>query len=290
MNSLQHLAVLAYLGNGYNYALGGNNNAISLVLGIICVAILLIIFVLILGTTLGTVAFCIWKIHKATATLRTLKQDQGNIIKDLKTCKNNPADFAATATALAASKDTSKAYKAFRASSISFLIVAIIASLVLFALIAGIVLAVFFTGPGAAPILTAAMIGCCAAAGGGAILTLIGALIASFYSAKKCKQTAHHMTQALLQTAVSAIISDIGIPEDSCRSHRDMGNAIRIMVNQSLINYNNLFREADLHFIRNALLPQPVFPFVLLTPPLPPYSDDPPPKYEDLYPDGPPLS
>ncbi|WP_201457160.1 inclusion membrane protein GarD [Chlamydia sp. 17-3921] len=243
----------------------GSTIIISILLGIIGV-----ILSAILGTSIGIVASAAVKIKKAGECIRHQKTRSREIQRKLRNSTTTPLARATAVTALQASSLTISAYKNFRASSIHFLIIGIIATIALITLIAGIVMAIFFCGPAATTIISSAMIGCCAAGASVLGMTTIGFIIATFHSYRKRAQIALTVQRALLHTAISERLLQHPDRYYQCELSK-------IILERCLNSCCQLFSTED----RAALgLSRNLYnraPFIWGTPPVPP-----PPTYEEV--------
>lgn len=198
------------------------------------------ILTVILGLTAGIVVITSMKIHKASRYILRQKASVIKLQQKLGSSSESSAlSRAAALTALQGSQYTINAYKVFKASSIYLLVVGIIATLALLALVAGIVLAAFFTGPGAATIISAAVIGCCASGAIAFSLAIVGFILATLDNCRKQAKTSYILQKALLHTAMSERL--LQHPE----RFRDCSIS-KAVLDRCLNNHRYLFSSEDL--------------------------------------------
>ncbi|SPN73389.1 hypothetical protein C10C_0211 [Chlamydia serpentis] len=222
--------------------------------------LLFFLLLLILGPIVGTVAYCAYKIHKAVGMICSLNRVKSKVLDRL---PDNVLHRAAAIAAIRSSEETKKACKVYANSMVVFLAISLIASLALIALTAGIVLALFFIAPGAAPVITAAMIGCCAGGGTGLLLSLLGLWVAVVCKTNKQSKCAGHLTQAIIRSVLSeSILCDPSL-------YHTNEIAKEILLKDCLDSYGQFFSEEEVKQLRGSAS----------------FSRPPPPSYDDIYPE-----
>ncbi|EPP35318.1 hypothetical protein CP10139811_0162 [Chlamydia ibidis] len=157
---------------------------------------------LILGTTVGYSIFSACKIHKASrkiASLNSLISDiSGKIMQTEGKDRESLATKLYLTFAMDAARNTISAYQKYRASYIYMFAVNILATLALFTLVAGIVLAVV-----ASPLLTIPMI-CCLGIGSGVLcVSIVGIMLSSVREAQQKRLCAFDVQRSTLSLMLS---------------------------------------------------------------------------------------
>ncbi|WP_375793433.1 hypothetical protein O1W69_04875 [Chlamydia sp. 12-01] len=181
---------------------GGDSVVAAFVFGIIATLILGIF-----GSSLGSAILSSIKIYNTSQEISKIRRTNINLVSDLAGFRTTNAtetrSKAAALVSLEANKETIYAYKNYRATKIGYLVCAIICSIALLALAAGAILGIFFSGPLAGAVITAAIIGCCAGGGSLLLIGFISFMIASVYTAKKQSAAVKHLHNATLYTMVA---------------------------------------------------------------------------------------
>ncbi|WP_100934793.1 inclusion membrane protein GarD [Candidatus Chlamydia corallus] len=234
-NLFDSFALLILCFSRYNRGQTQGSEGTALV--ILGATLLFFVIALILGPTLGAVVYCAYKIHEVVSMMRSLDRTKEEVLRNP---PQNVFHRAAGIAAVRSSEETKKALGLYKTSMIVFLVVSLIASLGLIALTAGIVLALFFVVPGAAPVITAAMIGCCAAGGSALLVSLLGLWIAMVCKARKQEECVGHLTNAILHSSLSEVV--ISEPRSCWHANERAKN---LLVTDCLSHYEHLFSQSE---------------------------------------------
>lgn len=179
--------------------MGGFDNLLSGIALSIILAIVLLVF----GPSFVSIFRNSIKIHQASKIIHSCNRANKECMLLYSINENNLSQQQKEAifTAMEANKQMANTYKQYRASRIAFLATAIIASLSLFALVAGAILAICC--PVASPAITAAIIGC-GALGGSLLLTGgVGFIVSCIYEYRKQKEASDQLQRSILHSMIS---------------------------------------------------------------------------------------
>lgn len=234
-------------------SLGGHNqgNKLELFFVGLLLAVLASISVLMVGASVAAMCINAIKVHLASRRIHACTQTRSTLLAGvdsaLSTSREAIKEKIAAITSSQACRYLSSAYRQYRLVRIAFLASSILFSLSLFALIAGAVLAIFFSTPGSAAI-TAAIMGCSIGGAASLITSGISYMLSIIYANKQYRKIILKAQRGLLCAVASdQLLYDMDGFMNNLISQRTTDMCLGLSSSSSLITTRHIIDVGTQH-------------------------------------------